>query len=68
MLCEIFSACEQVDKIEDSIDIIKSHPKPLAAYLFSNDKKLEKMFVKQISAGGMIVNDTVLHVGLVFSP
>ncbi|XP_031504270.1 aldehyde dehydrogenase family 3 member H1-like isoform X1 [Nymphaea colorata] len=50
-----------VDKIEDSIDIIKSHPKPLAAYLFSNDKKLEKMFVKQISAGGMIVNDTVLH-------
>ncbi|CAN6459074.1 unnamed protein product [Victoria cruziana] len=50
-----------VDKIEDSIDIIKSHPKPLAAYLFSKDRKLEKMFVKQISAGGMIINDTILH-------
>ncbi|CAN6457847.1 unnamed protein product [Victoria cruziana] len=50
-----------VEKIEDSFDIIKSHPKPLAAYLFTKDKRIEKMFVEQISAGSMLVNDTVLH-------
>ncbi|KAI3977621.1 hypothetical protein MKX01_004154 [Papaver californicum] len=50
-----------VDKIEDSFDIIRSRSKPLAAYLFTNDKKLEKEFVSSISAGGMLINDTTLH-------
>ncbi|ONK77448.1 uncharacterized protein A4U43_C02F6630 [Asparagus officinalis] len=50
-----------VDKIQDSFDFINSRTKPLAAYLFTNDKQLEKMFVENVSAGGMCVNDTVLH-------
>ncbi|ONK58001.1 uncharacterized protein A4U43_C09F6710 [Asparagus officinalis] len=50
-----------VDKIEDSIGVINSRTKPLAAYLFTKDKKLEKMFVENVSAGGMSINETVLH-------
>ncbi|CAN6476036.1 unnamed protein product [Victoria cruziana] len=50
-----------VEKIEDSFNIINSQPKPLAAYLFTKDKRIEKIFVEQISAGGMLVNDTVIH-------
>ncbi|XP_031493676.1 aldehyde dehydrogenase family 3 member H1-like [Nymphaea colorata] len=50
-----------VEKIEDSFDVINSQPKPLAAYLFTKDKRIEKMFVEQISAGAIVVNDTVLH-------
>ncbi|KAK1311327.1 Aldehyde dehydrogenase family 3 member H1 [Acorus calamus] len=50
-----------VDKVEDSFDVINSKAKPLAAYLFTKDKKLEKMFVSSISAGGMLINDTTLH-------
>nr|DAD39733.1 TPA_asm: hypothetical protein HUJ06_014056 [Nelumbo nucifera] len=50
-----------VDKVEDSFDIIKSRSKPLAAYLFTSSKKLEKEFVENISAGGMLINDTVVH-------
>lgn len=50
-----------VDKIQDSFDVINSKTKPLAAYLFSKDKKLEKLFVENVSAGGMCVNDTILH-------
>ncbi|OVA07389.1 Aldehyde dehydrogenase NAD(P)-dependent [Macleaya cordata] len=53
-----------VDKVEDSFDIIRSRSKPLAAYLFTNDKKLEKEFVSSISAGGMLINDTVLHLAV----
>ncbi|PIA47463.1 hypothetical protein AQUCO_01400247v1 [Aquilegia coerulea] len=50
-----------VDNIEESFDLIQSKSKPLAAYLFTTDKKLEKKFVSTISSGGMVVNDTVIH-------
>lgn len=50
-----------VDNIEDCFDMINSKPKPLAAYLFTKNKKLEEKFVKDVSAGGLLVNDTVMH-------
>ncbi|KAM7518847.1 hypothetical protein LguiB_017809 [Lonicera macranthoides] len=53
-----------VDKLEDSFDIINSRPKPLAAYLFTNNKNLKQEFVSRISAGGVVTNDTTLHLTL----
>lgn len=50
-----------VDKLEESFDVIKSKSKPLAAYLFTNRKEVKKAFVENISAGGILINDTVLH-------
>ncbi|KAF8405705.1 hypothetical protein HHK36_007782 [Tetracentron sinense] len=50
-----------VDKVEDSFDVINSRTKPLAAYLFTNEKELKEEFVRTVSAGGMVINDTVLH-------
>jgi len=52
----------QVDNIEDSFSIIKSRPKPLAAYLFTNNEQLKKDYVDKISSGGMLINDAVLQV------
>ncbi|XP_061346796.1 aldehyde dehydrogenase family 3 member H1-like [Gastrolobium bilobum] len=52
-----------VDNIEDSFSIIKSKPKPLAAYLFTNNEQLKKDYVDKISSGGMLINDTIIHVG-----
>ncbi|XP_042431358.1 aldehyde dehydrogenase family 3 member H1-like [Zingiber officinale] len=49
------------DKIEQCFDFIQSKEKPLAAYLFTKDKKLEEKFVKTVSAGGILINDTGLH-------
>lgn len=51
-----------VDNIEDSFSIIKSRPKPLAAYLFTNNEQLKKDYVDKISSGGMLINDAVIHV------
>ena len=48
--------------MEQSFDLINSKPKPLAAYLFSNNEQLKTKFVNNVSAGGMLVNDTILHV------
>ncbi|KAI3464529.1 hypothetical protein Pfo_021192 [Paulownia fortunei] len=51
-----------VDKIEDCIGLINSKGKPLAAYLFTNDKKLKDEFIGNVSAGGMVINETSLHI------
>ncbi|XP_015079962.1 aldehyde dehydrogenase family 3 member H1 [Solanum pennellii] len=53
-----------VNKVEDSIQFIKAREKPLAAYLFTSNKKLEEEFVMNISAGGLLINDTTLQVAL----
>ncbi|XP_074307897.1 aldehyde dehydrogenase family 3 member I1, chloroplastic-like isoform X3 [Silene latifolia] len=50
-----------VEKLEDSFGIIKSKSKPLAAYLFTKNEKLKTAFVNDISAGGILINDTILH-------
>jgi aldehyde dehydrogenase (NAD+) len=53
-----------VDNLEESFDVINSGPKPLAAYLFTNNKKLKERFVKSVSAGGLVINDTTLHLAV----
>ncbi|KAH0662307.1 hypothetical protein KY284_027238 [Solanum tuberosum] len=53
-----------VNKVEDSIQFINAREKPLAAYLFTSNKKLEEEFVMNISAGGLLINDTTLQVAL----
>ncbi|WVZ88665.1 hypothetical protein U9M48_035157 [Paspalum notatum var. saurae] len=50
-----------VDKIHESFGVINSMSKPLAAYLFSNDSMLKQQFEMNVSAGGMIFNDTAIH-------
>ncbi|KAK7399346.1 hypothetical protein VNO78_10528 [Psophocarpus tetragonolobus] len=51
-----------VDNIENCYSIIKSKPKPLAAYLFTNNEQLKKDYVDKISSGGMLINDAIIHV------
>ncbi|XP_060673445.1 aldehyde dehydrogenase family 3 member H1 isoform X2 [Ziziphus jujuba] len=53
-----------VEKLEESFDIINSGTKPLAAYLFTDDKKLKQLFVKNVSAGGLVINDTTIHLAV----
>ncbi|PON73200.1 Aldehyde dehydrogenase NAD(P)-dependent [Parasponia andersonii] len=53
-----------VDKVEESFDIICSGSKPLAAYLFTSNEKLKKQFVMTVSAGGVVINDTTIHLAV----
>ncbi len=54
--------------VDEAISIMKSMPKPLALYLFTGDKKVEKRIVKEVSSGGMVINDTFLHVANHYLP
>lgn len=49
------------DNIEEIIEILNNKPKPLALYLFSNDKYTIKEITSRVQYGGGCINDTVIH-------
>ena len=48
-------------KFEDALEIVNRRPKPLAAYLFTEDSSEINTFMDQVSFGGGCINDTVFH-------
>ncbi len=48
---------------EEAMKIIKGFAKPLAFYIFSENKDFTEYFLKNSSAGGGCVNDTLMHLG-----
>ncbi|WP_316819553.1 aldehyde dehydrogenase family protein [Pedobacter gandavensis] len=48
--------------IEEAISLINSMDKPLALYIFSQDKKQTQHMIKNTSAGGTCVNDVLIHI------
>ena len=45
----------------DALDVIRKNPNPLAFYVFTSDRKKEKMWVESVSFGGGCVNNTSWH-------
>jgi aldehyde dehydrogenase (NAD+) len=50
--------------ITEAIALVNSRPKPLALYLFSQNKNLQKRVLQETSSGGVCINDTVIQVGV----
>lgn len=49
-------------EISEAIEIINAKSKPLALYIFSKDDKKVNRVLHEVSAGGVTVNDTLLHI------
>lgn len=47
--------------LDQVIEAVNSRPKPLALYLFTNDKQIEQRIMSTVSFGGGCVNDTIMH-------
>ena len=47
----------------EALDFIRQRPRPLALYLMSFDPELQQRVITTTHAGGMAINDSVLHVG-----
>jgi aldehyde dehydrogenase (NAD+) len=45
-----------VQSIDEAIEFVNSRPKPLAAYLFTKSKTVRERVIKEVTAGGMLVN------------
>ncbi|XP_032563481.1 aldehyde dehydrogenase family 3 member A2-like [Chiroxiphia lanceolata] len=50
-----------VKSVEEAIEFINRREKPLALYVFSNDKKLIRRVISETSSGGMTANDVLMH-------
>ncbi|MBT2556328.1 aldehyde dehydrogenase family protein [Hymenobacter sp. ISL-91] len=44
-----------------AVDMVNAHPKPLALYVFTQDKENQRYLLQNIPAGGACVNETILH-------
>lgn len=48
-------------QLDEAIQMINSHPKPLALYLFTENKNIENEVLRRVSFGGGCINDTISH-------
>lgn len=48
-------------KIEDSLEFIKSRPKPLAIYAYTNNEKLKTRMISETSSGSITFNDSIIQ-------
>ncbi len=68
---EIFGPIMPVIKYKDMKDIefyLNKYDKPLALYVFSEDKTFSEKIISNFTFGGGCVNDTISHVASVYLP
>ncbi|PEA56033.1 aldehyde dehydrogenase family protein [Bacillus pseudomycoides] len=58
----------EYENIEDVIATVQSHPKPLALYVFSEARDVQKQVTQSISYGGGCINDVVYHLATPYLP
>lgn len=51
-----------VDSLDEAIGFVNSRPKPLAAYLFTRSRQVRERVIREVSAGGMVVNHLAFQV------
>jgi aldehyde dehydrogenase (NAD+) len=47
--------------LQEAVDFVRARPKPLALYLFTNDRRTEERVLDSCSFGGGCINDTMMH-------
>lgn len=50
------------EKLDEAIDYVNDHPRPLALYYFDHDQRRVDRVLRETVAGGVTVNDVMLHV------
>jgi len=51
------------DKLEDAIAFVNSRSKPLALYIFSDNKLYQQKILQETSSGNASINECLMHVG-----
>lgn len=50
------------DSLDDAVDWVRTHPHPLALYVFAEDTKEQNWVLDRTQSGGVTVNGTLLHI------
>merc|ERR1711935_339142 len=53
-----------VESVDEAIDIIKSKPKPLSLYIFSEKKARVDQIIEETSSGSVCVNDVIIQLSV----
>ncbi len=62
---EIFGpliAVKTYKNVEECLDYINAHPRPLGLYMFTNDQGLQRQVLDNTLSGGVTINDVISHV------
>jgi aldehyde dehydrogenase (NAD+) len=51
-----------VKSLDEAIDFVNARPKPLSAYLFTKSRETRERVIKEVPAGGMLVNHLAFQV------
>ncbi len=51
-----------VRSLDEAIAFVNARPKPLSAYLFTKSKSIRERVIKEVPAGGMLVNHLAFQV------
>ncbi|GIP37161.1 putative aldehyde dehydrogenase YwdH [Paenibacillus sp. J31TS4] len=58
----------EYETVDQAVRFVRSRPKPLALYLFTRDKRVEREVLGRLSFGGGTVNDTLMHIATPYLP
>ena len=64
---EIFGPLLPVKTYTDAsepLQYINSHPRPLAAYYFGDDKAQQQLFARHTTSGALVINDVMTHASI----
>jgi acyl-CoA reductase-like NAD-dependent aldehyde dehydrogenase len=56
------------DRLEPALEWVREHPAPLAVYLFSGDRAVERRVLDRTRAGALVVGDTLIQAAMVPVP
>ncbi|WP_418303195.1 aldehyde dehydrogenase [Paenibacillus yonginensis] len=56
------------DELQEVIEWVRKRPKPLALYLFTGSRKVQKTVTHELSFGGGTLNDTLMHLATPYLP
>jgi len=48
--------------VQEAVELVNDKPKPLALYVFSEDKEFQDLVLENTSSGGVCINDTILQI------
>ncbi|GAB4177609.1 MAG: aldehyde dehydrogenase family protein [Wenzhouxiangellaceae bacterium] len=54
----------EVPDIDEALDFVARGDKPLAAYLFTRSRRLERRFLERISCGNVAINDVMMFMSV----
>lgn len=58
----------EYESTEELLSIMRQNPKPLALYVFSENKQFQQDIIREVPFGGGCVNDTLMHLGTPYLP